>query len=745
MQSSKTLMRFHPLHALRELGPGPLARYAMYRIALRSGGLRRRTPSFAWEDRPLEWWLRNHIPSGPIGYTQYRETHAQHFFFRDVERVGISLQSILGEDVQALVAEADSVLNGRYRLFGQPEIALGNPPNWSTFALTTSRSEKPVVDLERHWTEYAPSELPLDVKLLWEISRFGWAYSLARAYALTGDERYVDGFFILLRSWREANAPNNGLNWHSGQEIAIRLLALVFSFFTFNQALGERGGDLVDLATMIAVHADRIPATLLYARAQDNNHLLVEALALYTTGVLFPEFRDAGMWKRSGRKFMVRALKGQVFLDGGYIQHSTNYHRLALQAGIWGMRLAELEGNPLSETSVDAVRRMTSWLAALVDPATGNAPNWGPNDGALLLPLSICPFGDYRPTLQAAALTVSGVSMFPRGPWDELALWLGVADACDNKSRVADDAPRDESKLKEGISLRYDAGGDQGSVHPDHFHQSGIYIMRGQRSRGVMRAAQFHSRPGHSDQLHFDLWRGGINLARDPGTYLYNAEHPWDNVFTGAWCHNTALIDGCEPMLRAGRFLWLGWSKARLLGHWRAKDGRIEILSALHQYRSRENTVHQRTILRVEDRLWIVVDDILGIGEAEVRIGWNLPDIPFEIDERTQRVNLHGAKVSIRSEGIQDRYAMYRAGELIAGEEFVSDSSTYGWFAPTYALKQPALLWLRSSHAPLPMRGVTKWVLDETNMDDVNIGWLDPEIRRPPLSWVEYRGTRLEV
>ncbi len=738
-------MRFQPLHALRELGPGPLARFAVYQIALRSGWLRWRTPTFTWEERPLEWWLRSHIPPGPEGYGQYRETRTQQFFFQDVERLGVSLKNILGEDVETVMAEANSVLGGRYRLFGQPEIALGNPPNWGAFALAPPSGKNPVVGLARHWTEYALNDLPQDIKLLWEISRFGWAYSLARAYALTGDERYVEGFFALLRSWREANVPNKGLNWHSGQEIAIRLLALVFSFIAFNQVLRERGGDLEELATMIAVHADRIPATLLYARAQGNNHLLVEALALYTAGVLFPEFRDARRWKSSGRQFIVRALKGQVFQDGGYIQHSMNYHRLALQAGIWGVRLAELEGDPLPETSVAAVRRMTNWLAAVVDPATGNAPNWGPNDGALLLPLSICPFGDFRPTLQAAALTVLGDPIFPPGSWDELALWLGVEDARDDKSSTAGDTTLDGGKRRREISHRHKAAGDQGIVRLDDFRQSGIYIMRGQGSRGMVRAAQFHSRPGHSDQLHFDLWWGGINLARDPGTYLYNADHPWNNVFTGAWCHNTVLIDGSDPMLRASRFLWLRWSQAKLIGRWRSKDGRLEILSALHHYRSREHTIHQRTILRVEDRLWIVVDDILGIGEAEVRIGWNIQDMPFEMDERTLRVNLQGLKVSIRSEGIQDRYALYRAGEIIAGEEFVSDSRSYGWYSPTYAMKQPALYWLRSAHAQLPMRGVTKWVLDETDMEGVDIGWLDPEIRRPALSWVEYRGMRLET
>ncbi len=731
-------MHFKPFYALRELGLVPLARYAVYQLALRSGWLRWRTPTFTWEERPLEMWLRSHIPSGPEGYAQYCRTRTQPFFFQDVGRLGISLKAILGDDIEALAAEADAVLDGRYRLFGQSEIELGNPPNWGAFALTSSASEKTVVSLERHWTEYDLNELPQDVKLLWEISRFGWAYSLARAYALTVDERYVDGFFALLRSWREINAPNKGLNWHSGQEIAIRLLALVFSFYAFNQALRERGDDLAELATMIAVHADRIPATLLYARAQDNNHLLVEALALYTAGALFPEFKDAGKWKRLGRQFIVRALEGQVFRDGGYIQQSINYHRLALQAGTWAVRLAELEGDPLPETSVDAVRRMTLWLAAVVDPATGNAPNWGPNDGALLLPLSVCPFGDFRPTLQAAALIVLGDPILPPGLCDELALWLGAEVA-------KDDTSMDDAGQRRESSHRYEAAGDQEGVRPDDFPQSGIYLMSGQKSRGMLRAAQFHSRPGHSDQLHFDLWWGGINLARDPGTYLYNADHPWNNAFMGAWCHNTALINECDPMLHAGRFLWLRWSDAMLLGRWRSKDGCLEILSAMHQYRSREHTVHQRTVLRVEDRLWMMIDDILGVGEAGVRIGWNLPDIPFDMDERTLSLDLQGSSVSIQSEGIQDRYALYRSGELMAGEELVPDSRPYGWYSPTYALKQPALLWLRSAHAQLPMRGVTKWVLDKTVMEDIDIDWQDPEMGRPALSRVEYRGMSVET
>ena len=31
------------------------------------------------------------------------------------------------------------------------------------------------------------------------------------------------------------------------------------------------------------------------------------------------------------------------------------------------------------------------------------------------------------------------------------------------------------------------------------------------------------------DQLHLDLWWRGLNIAQDAGTYLYNADPPWDN------------------------------------------------------------------------------------------------------------------------------------------------------------------------------------------------------------------------
>ena len=61
----------------------------------------------------------------------------------------------------------------------------------------------------------------------------------------------------------------------------------------------------------------------------------------------------------------------------------------------------------------------------MIDPASGQTPNLGANDGALIFPLSSMPFNDFRPTVQAAARAFLRTGL-PAGAWDEMSLWLGL-------------------------------------------------------------------------------------------------------------------------------------------------------------------------------------------------------------------------------------------------------------------------------------------------------------------------------
>jgi hypothetical protein len=603
--------------------------------------------------------------------------------------------------------DAKAIVQGRFRLFGIPEIELGYPPDWHAFAPLAGVGEAVSLHEHRHWSQYDLEALPHDVKLLWEPSRFGWVYPLVQAYALSGDDRYFEIFWTLYSSWLDANAPQVGLHWFSAQEVSIRLIALLFAAHTFSDALREFPERWSDLLKGIATHAERIPPSLSYARAQNNNHLLLESAALFLTGSTFPEMRHAEDWKRRGRRNFKEGIARQVFPDGGYVQHSTNYQRLALQIGILITSVANEVGEPLEESTQRALGTMVECLASLVDDKHGMVPNFGPNDGAMLLPLSTCPFADFRPTIQAASYLLSGGAHYPAGEWDDLSHWLGLGD--EHKRSIPSD-------FKQVLSL-------------DLTH-AGMNITQKNGLKAVLRAVEFRNRPGHSDQLHIDIWFEGINLARDPGSYLYNASPPWENPFSGSMFHNTVTLDHREPMFRAGRFLWLYRSQADAHRYHSSPNDRIDVLFARHVAKQWPGLQHQRTVAVIGNDLIIVADDIIGQGEHQLMLNWNLADLGWEVETTTLSMQHEHLRSSL-SWSVEDGvWGLYRAGEHVGGEAVIEDPGILGWHAPTYALKEPGLQLIVQTQQDLPARMISAWTFQDAEIDELLVNWKPPEKNR---------------
>ncbi|HVN14893.1 MAG TPA: hypothetical protein VMT73_04065, partial [Anaerolineales bacterium] len=149
------------LKAFFQLGPRLLALNALYRFGLRIGHFQR------VEKRELE---------------NRRPVSAHYSLFSLPNRE--QLKNVLGRDgLQTLLAGADEIVGGKFRRFGGEAV-----PLQLTF-------DQPL----RHWTEYelhpqllSPlySQVP-DIKFIWEPARFGWAFTLGRAYTITQDEKYA--------------------------------------------------------------------------------------------------------------------------------------------------------------------------------------------------------------------------------------------------------------------------------------------------------------------------------------------------------------------------------------------------------------------------------------------------------------------------------------------------------------------------------------------------------------------------
>jgi hypothetical protein len=708
-------------YALRELGPRTLLRFGQYRLGLESGWIRRKTPIYAWDDRPFSSWLESRFDHDDHAYTAYRLTSAPELFLPAPDVLRERLSELLASDRAIVLSAADDLAKGFFSLFGFHSVELGFPPDWHRFAPLLDEAMAARTPTEKHWSEIDLLELPSDVKLVWEVNRFGWVFPLARAYVLTGDKRYFEIMWELVRSWRAANPPNLGINWFSAQEVSIRMLALVFALYAFQPAFAGHPERVAMLAQMVAAHAERIPPSLSYAIAQGNNHLLVEAVGLYTAGMLFPEFKQAGRWRGLGSRWFIRAMRDQVSPDGGYIQHSVNYHRLALQAALWAARLSETGGEPLPTATLGQIDRMTAWLERLVDPSTGAGPNFGPNDGAEILPLSILPFDDQRPTLQAARRLLHDEPRYGRGLWDEWSLWLGVLGR--------EPAERETRPDEKSMSI---AG-------------SGLQLIAGREARGYLRAGRFHSRPGHADQMHLDLWFGPFNIAMDAGSYLYNADPPWDNALSGAAHHNTVLVDGVDAMIPAGRFLWLAWNQAKILGRWQSHGGDLEVLAAERPGDLAGEVTHRRTVVRAGDRRWFVIDDLLGVGDHRVDLNWLLPDLPCRFEAGSLVLSTPVGEVTLGIEPKKSAQSSFRAGSIVSGPGMDEPIVTYGWFSPTYALKIPAIQLVNRWEQSLPLRIQSKWFWVEPDLDDIEIEFNPPTNDELPAQRVRFGGQYLEL
>ena len=596
-----------------------------------------------------------------------------------------------------LVSEADEIVAGEVRLFGGEPQPLNLAPRGYL----------------HHWTAYEKGGAALaaceDIKFLWEPARFGWAYTLGRAYTLTGTEAYPAAFWRYFEVFQESNPVNMGPNWTSAQEVAFRILAFTFAAQVFSTSSHTTAERQSRIARAVAEHAARIPGTLVYARSQNNNHLLSEALGLITASLSLPEHPDARRWGGLGWKWFNRGLESQIEEDGTYSQHSTNYHRLMLVLALWGKSVpSAASGLKATRLSGKALRKLSAavkWLLALCDSDNGQVPNLGPNDGANILPLTTLPYNDYRPVLQAAARTFLGRPVFDPGPWDEMGLWFGTGDGFEPISTTSN-----------GIR---DAGIRWSSSNT---------VLKAANSWGYLRAARFKGRPGHADQLHLDLWWRGLNVVQDAGTYLYNASPPWDNALMHTKVHNTLMIDNREQMTRAGRFLYLDRAQAEILGREKAADASWERISARHDGYLAIGLIHTRKMTAYIDDHWVVEDFIQPVQDQvvpslpEIRLHWLLPDWPWEISEMEDLrlrlklkspygwLNLDIFEIT-GSEKLLTNHQLARCGELLSGAGSVSP--ILGWVSPTYGLKHPALSFAVRITSKLPLKLVSEWRFPE--------------------------------
>ncbi len=616
------------LPAIRQLGLQRVALNAVYQVLLKTGVYRLITPPKTYDSVNIT--LREDIP------------------FPEIPLEFLRSRLSLTEKTNVLI-EADEIVSGKLRFFDGPPRPLYLDP-------ATGR---------KHWSHFDKSFFNgEDIKFTWEPARFEWLIPLGRAYLLSAKEIYPEAFWRYFETFIQNNPPNCGPNWASAQEVAIRILMMAYALRVFNQSAYTTTSRKHLLARVMARHAERISPTLLYARSQNNNHLLLEAVGLYTAGVLLPAHTSAADWRKTGWYWFNQGIKEQIEPNGTYIQHSVNYHRLMLQAALWMQQLARHQGDNFPLETNRKLAAATRWLLDLIDPVSAQVPNLGNNDGAYLFPLAPGGFKDYRPVLQASSTAFLHSPALYQGEWDELSLWMGLSPASEGQEEFP--TPMPTGSLKVGTNTCW----------------------------ANLRAVRFHFRPAHADQLHVDLWAYGQNICRDAGTYLYNGEPPWNNTLAGTAVHNTLTLAGKDQMQRAGRFLWLNPAQAKVL-----LSKNDEVMAEHDGYRQL-GWIHRRSLKYASPDAFIITDRLVATRphsqDNEAVLHWLLPDWPWELTgtNLTLKAPFGEVNFSLQPQAFNTAPSIHsveiiRAGENINGAFPVP--AYLGWYSPTYGVKEAAL------------------------------------------------------
>jgi hypothetical protein len=497
-------------HTALRLGIANVARVLVYRIGKRIGVYRFLLPQLEAVPLGLKASTRRELP-GPL----------------------------MSSADRSVLTEADELLAGKARYFSVHVHNIGNPPDWFLNPFQNARHPQPAV----HWSSIADFDAEAgDIKVIWEMSRFAWATTFARAWRLSGNERYIVALHHWMEDWWSRNPPNTGPNWMCGQETSIRLINALLALRL--AGLGEENDVAPGLVAFVEAHCRRIDLTTSYAIAQDNNHSTSEAAGLFVGGTWLTSHCEGDAkyrgqrWARKGRKLLDGRVRRLVLPDGSFAQHSLTYHRLLLDT----LSIVEAwrrcrQSAPFSLSFYARAAAATRWLGALIEPNNGDGPNLGANDGAHPFRLDSSVYRDFRPCLQLASMTFMHRGALRPGAWDEPAAWLGVP--------------------AEGLEPPW-----IDDLSSAAFPDGGYVVLRhGTALQAVLRAPTAQFRPSHADALHLDLWWRGTNLLRDGGTFSYADTGPVAEALASVAGHNTLQFDDHDQMPRLGRFLYGRWAK----------------------------------------------------------------------------------------------------------------------------------------------------------------------------------------
>ncbi len=613
------------------------------------------------------------------------DTSAGHFSFLDYLRGGparrfyfeadsqTQIRSLLEQQapewIKAATLEADRLCRHEVSILGYGVLHLGRDIDWHRDPLTGH-------SWERHfWADYEPvRKHPAgDPKTIHELNRHQHIARLAKAFFLTGNEKYAIEAVSQMESWIDQNPLFMGIHWHSCLEISLRSTAWTWSllFLLPSHALQESIARRIGTSLFAQIeHVYRYPSNY----SSPNTHLIGEATALFVAGIVFKEHPKASKWLRRGYEILTAEIDRQVSRDGVHSELSSCYHCYTLDFYLQALALAKHNQVTLPAIVWEKTERMIDFVMHLTRP-DDTLPLLGDDDGGRALALSRSDYGSFSDSLSTGAVLFSRSDFkSSAGFLREESFWLLGQDSWHNFESLPSRRPALTSLScpNAGYFIQRSAW-DKGAAHLV-FDCGGLGKIGGGH--------------GHADALSFTLWSAGKDLLVDPGTFIYNGDPRWRDFFRSTSAHNTISIDRIAQSETDSSFRWKWKSSTRILGEIILPQ--IECVGGEHNGYTRlpEGVIHRRRLLFLKPEYWVLIDSFHGKGEHRFEKNLHFsPEVRLHVRNGNDDGGVH---LAVYSGEVALDLALFAGRPMDTQIIKGADNPIQGWSSDRYGRKTPA-------------------------------------------------------
>lgn len=472
------------------------------------------------------------------------------------------------------------------------------------------------------WDYNPTAETSRDNEWTWSLYRTIFWQQLARAYAITGDDRYVKEFTEQLKGFYETwpaekhiqntefevRVPFPGHAWRT-IESGIRIYTTwlpVMEIFRTSPAFDDETwtvflSSIHDHATFLMGHYSN--------HNRSSNWLSMESSALLQMGIMFPEMKDSASWRETGYRRVMHEIAYCFDEDGIHMERTPVYHLVASIAFLQAVELCRLNNIVIPPYAMTVLERSADFIYRIVKPDF-TTPMLGDADRENLL------------TRRSDTSIYEGMNLsFFTDDLNEMRAYF-----------------KHMAKLFNRPDFLYLAtGGREGKPSDENhsaFREAGIYTMRGGFGEEDYVLTQMvklergeKSTHSHNDTAHVELMLRGEDILIDCGRYIYNTSiwKDWRHYFTSAVSHNTLYVDdhtmGEVPEVTRVRGV-------RGICHQFTDDDRFYIIDISHNgYAFMDDPVFHRRhiVLAKKMHAAFIIDWITGEEKSDhdMRLYWN--------------------------------------------------------------------------------------------------------------------------